>query len=46
LDSLGEMQLGAGQITEAAQTVERIISLNPKNLDSYRELLAQLKAEA
>jgi tetratricopeptide (TPR) repeat protein len=46
LDSLGEMQLSAGQIQEAAQTVERIISLNPKNLDSYRELLAQLQAEA
>jgi Flp pilus assembly protein TadD len=45
LDSLGELQLGTGQITEAAQTVERIISLNPKNLDNYRELLAQLKAE-
>ncbi len=43
LDSLGEMQLTAGQTYEAMQTIERIVALHPANVESYRELLAQLR---
>jgi tetratricopeptide (TPR) repeat protein len=42
LDALGELQLDAGLRKQAMATVRFIISLGPKNLDSYRQLLAQL----
>jgi tetratricopeptide (TPR) repeat protein len=42
LDALGELQLDAGLRKQAMATVRYIISLGPKNMDSYRRLLAQL----
>jgi tetratricopeptide (TPR) repeat protein len=42
LDTLGELQLDAGLRKQAMATVRLIISLNPKNVEAYRHLLAQL----
>jgi tetratricopeptide (TPR) repeat protein len=42
LDTLGELQLDAGLREQAMATVRFIISLNPKNVEAYRQLLAQL----
>jgi tetratricopeptide (TPR) repeat protein len=42
LDTLGELQLDAGLRKQAMATVRFIISLGPKNVDAYRDLLAQL----
>jgi tetratricopeptide (TPR) repeat protein len=42
LDALGELQLDAGLREQAMATVRFIISLKPKNLEAYRQLLAQL----
>jgi tetratricopeptide (TPR) repeat protein len=42
LDTLGELQLDAGLRKQAMSTVRFIISLNPKNIDAYRQLLARL----
>jgi hypothetical protein len=42
LDALGELQLDAGLREQAMSTVRFIISLKPKNLEAYRQLLAQL----
>ena len=42
LDALGELQLEAGLRKQAIATVKLIISLNPKNVEAYRQLLAQL----
>jgi tetratricopeptide (TPR) repeat protein len=42
LDALGELQLDSGLRKQAMATVRFIISLNPKNVDAYRQLLAQL----
>jgi tetratricopeptide (TPR) repeat protein len=42
LDALGELQLDAGLRKQAMATVRFIISLNPKNVDAYRQLLTQL----
>ena len=42
LDALGELQLEAGLRKQAMATVKYIISLNPKNVEAYRQLLAQL----
>lgn len=42
LDTLGELQLDAGLREQAMGTVRYIISLNPKNVEAYRQLLAQL----
>jgi len=42
LDALGELQLEAGLRKQAMATVKLIISLNPKNMEAYRQLLAQL----
>jgi tetratricopeptide (TPR) repeat protein len=42
LDALGELQLDSGLRKQAMATVRFIISLNPKNVSAYRELLAQL----
>jgi tetratricopeptide (TPR) repeat protein len=46
LDALGELQLSGRQTRDAIQTIERIIALEPPNLDSYRTLLAQLQSDA
>ena len=43
LDTLGEIQLSAGQKREAIETIERIVTLEPRNVDEYRSLLAQLR---
>ncbi|MBN1659935.1 MAG: tetratricopeptide repeat protein [Anaerolineae bacterium] len=42
LDVLGEMQLDAGLREQAMATVRYIISLKPKNVEAYRQLLDQL----
>lgn len=42
LDALGELQLDAGLRKQAMATVRFIITLNPRNIEAYRELLAQL----
>ncbi|MBI5959869.1 MAG: tetratricopeptide repeat protein [Chloroflexi bacterium] len=42
LDELAELQLEAGQHGDALVTLKRIISLNPPQLDGYKELLRQL----
>lgn len=42
LDALGEMQLEAGMNKEAIETIKLIISLGPKNIKAYKQLLAQL----
>lgn len=42
LDVLGELQLDAGLREQALATVRFIISLKPKNVEAYRQLLAQL----
>jgi tetratricopeptide (TPR) repeat protein len=41
-DALGELQLEAGLHKDAANTIRKIIGLNPDGLDDYRRLLAQL----
>lgn len=42
LDALGELQLEAGQNSEARNTIKRIIALQPDNVDDYRRLLVKL----
>jgi len=42
LDALGELQLEAGQNSEARNTIKRIIALQPDNIDEYRRLLVKL----
>jgi len=42
LDALGELQLDAGLREQAVATVRLIISLKPKNVEAYQQLLAQL----
>ena len=42
LDTLGELQLDAGLRNQAMATVRFIISLGPKNVDAYRDLLARI----
>jgi tetratricopeptide (TPR) repeat protein len=42
LDSLGELQLDAGLREQAIATVRFIISLKPKNVEAYQQLLSQL----
>jgi len=42
LDALGELQLDAGLREQAMATVRFIISLEPKNVTAYRQLLAHL----
>jgi tetratricopeptide (TPR) repeat protein len=42
LDSLGELQLDAGLRKQARATVRLIISLSPRNVQAYHQLLAQL----
>lgn len=42
LDALGELQLEHGLREQAISTVRFIISLKPKNVEAYRQLLSQL----
>lgn len=42
LDMLGELQLDAGLREQAIATVRFIISLKPKKVEAYRQLLSQL----
>ncbi len=42
LDALGEMQLEAGMRKEAVETIKLIISLSPKNVRAYKQLLDQI----
>jgi len=43
-DALGEIQLDAGQIGDAIQTIRTIITLQPPGLEGYQELLRNLEA--
>ncbi|MFQ5434665.1 MAG: tetratricopeptide repeat protein, partial [Anaerolineae bacterium] len=43
LDKLGEAQLEAGESDKAVKTIEKIVKLKPANVESYRQLLSQLK---
>jgi len=43
-DALGEIQLDAGQLADAIQTIRTIISLQPPGLEGYEELLRNLEA--
>lgn len=43
LDKIGEAQLEAGDAQAAVVTIEKILTLNPPNVASYKQLLAQLK---
>jgi tetratricopeptide (TPR) repeat protein len=43
-DALGEIQLDAGQIKEAARTVKTILELDPPDAEGYRELLRSIEA--
>jgi tetratricopeptide (TPR) repeat protein len=43
LDALGELQLEAGDQGGAVRTIQRIISMNPPDVDDYRVLLEQLE---
>ncbi len=42
LNQLGEMQLNAGLVKQAAATVRAIIALNPPNVQAYQRLLAKI----
>lgn len=42
LDALGELQLEAGLEEEAQETIQRIISLGPEDMEAYRQLLERL----
>lgn len=43
LDKLGEAQLEAGDNMAAAETIAKIVQLNPPNAASYKQLLTQLR---
>jgi predicted Zn-dependent protease len=43
LDRLGEAQLEAGNTEQAVVTIEKILTLNPPNATSYRQLVTQLR---
>jgi hypothetical protein len=43
LDALGDLQIGAGHVAEAANTIERIVSLAPDNVADYRSRLARIQ---
>ncbi|MBK9050176.1 MAG: tetratricopeptide repeat protein [Chloroflexi bacterium] len=43
LDRLGEAQLEAGSTEQAVVTIEKILTLNPPNATSYRQLVTQLR---
>ncbi len=42
LDKLGDLQLDAGQMDEAASTIRAIIALDPPDVDDYRVLLERI----
>jgi tetratricopeptide (TPR) repeat protein len=42
LDKLGDLQMNAGRTEDAQATIRAIIALNPPNVDSYKQLLAQI----
>jgi tetratricopeptide (TPR) repeat protein len=42
LDTLGELQLGAGLKDEALGTIHKIIDMNPPEIEDYRRLLKEL----
>ncbi len=42
LDALGDLQLEAGLYQDACVTINTIISLQPNDMEQYRNLLAQL----
>ncbi len=42
LDALGELQLDAGLKQQALTTIKFIISLNPRNVEDYQQLLSQI----
>lgn len=44
MDALGELFLDAGRKSDAVETIRRIISMNPADVDSYRQLLEQLES--
>jgi len=46
LNALGELQLDAGQYADAAETVRRLIALEPDKADDYRLLLQQILSRA
>jgi tetratricopeptide (TPR) repeat protein len=41
-DALGELQLEAGDLDDARNTIQQIIALDPPGIEEYRKLLAQL----
>jgi tetratricopeptide (TPR) repeat protein len=43
-DALGEIQLDAGSVGDAIQTIRTIIALEPPDLEGYQELLRNLEA--
>jgi tetratricopeptide (TPR) repeat protein len=43
-DALGEIQLDAGQVQNAIQTIQTIIDLGPPDAEGYLELLRNLRA--
>ena len=43
LDKLGDMQAEAGRLEDARATIRVIIALNPPNVESYQQLLDQLR---
>lgn len=45
MDALGELQLDAHRVDAAMVTIQRIIDLNPPDVDGYRQLLDQLRSE-
>jgi tetratricopeptide (TPR) repeat protein len=44
-DALGEIQLDAGRVDEAIQTIQTIIELEPPDVEGYEELIRNLRAE-
>ncbi len=43
LDKLGESQMEAGESDKAVKTIGKIIKLQPANVESYKQLLSQLR---
>jgi tetratricopeptide (TPR) repeat protein len=44
LDALGEALMQSGNKREATDVINQILSMNPPNIEEYRQLLAQLQA--
>jgi len=44
MDAIGELLLDAGRIDEAAAVINKIIEMNPQDVEGYRKLLAQLQS--